>query len=199
MAAEFDTRSIEDVLSYYGAEVVPALATALFHDDEFPDEILNEIRAAFTHLSRANSLQAGFDRQAEIDAALRHLKRTVLDCLKDAIALMARDTETLIATLSRDMRLPASNYRRTGEIREKREALSISEGQRPTTHAIESYKKLYADILDLHKTLIKEYEGTSAEERLRVRRRNFYAGIAIAFVVGMATSILGGLFLNHLG
>lgn len=68
----------KDLYAIY-QEVVSRLIVELeTRDTEYPVEILNEIRATFTHLSRFR-LQG---RESELSKAEGHMKRATLDCFK---------------------------------------------------------------------------------------------------------------------
>lgn len=51
-------------------------------DGEFPVEILNEIRAIFTHLARCSISDSISVKRDNIYKAERHVKRAILDCFK---------------------------------------------------------------------------------------------------------------------
>lgn len=51
-------------------------------DGEFPVEILNEIRAIFTHISRCSLAETTAIYEDNIIKAERHVKRAILDCHK---------------------------------------------------------------------------------------------------------------------
>lgn len=132
------TNEIKKVLSYYHDEVIPALAAAVTIDDRFPIEVLNEVRNAFTHLSRAQCMEGADDAKCkECEGALRHLKRTVLDCMKVCILALAKKSETIMDALAGEAALPNGTTAQARDLRKRRRELSSYEGQNSTDDAIE--------------------------------------------------------------
>lgn len=58
--------------------ISPLIGVLEVEDQEYPVEILNEIRAMFTHLSRYKV----DNKESELDSAENHVKRAILDCYK---------------------------------------------------------------------------------------------------------------------
>jgi len=183
-------KNIGDVLTYYSEEVVPALATALTIDDEFPEEVLNEVRSSFTHLSRANSIDPSLpDHIRELEASSRHLKRVCLDCLKVSILALAQRCEVAIEALTEEISLPSDVYTFMTELRKKRKRVAAHEGQRPTHEAIEELKDLFIDYENFYQNLDSAFAGQTAEMRRNaIKRKSRRSGI-----VGFGFGILGSL------
>ncbi|WP_424979975.1 hypothetical protein [Leisingera sp. S232] len=138
---------IADALQYHNDHLVPALAIAVAVDGKFPQKVLNEIRNALTHLSRAEVLRksAGAKEEEalkEIGSACRHLQRTTLDCLKIAVIAYAGKSETAMRALLEDIELPASVHAKSNELLDRRKSLSVLEGQEPTDKAVSQYADL---------------------------------------------------------
>lgn len=55
---------------------------------EFPSEILNEVRAMYTHLSRAFLTDSEKDVVSNIEKINRHTKRALLDCFKNSCIII---------------------------------------------------------------------------------------------------------------
>lgn len=55
---------------------------------EFPSEILNEVRAMYTHLSRAFLAGSEEDVVSNIEKIERHTKRALLDCFKNCCIII---------------------------------------------------------------------------------------------------------------
>lgn len=66
------------IYEQYQNIILPYIIELEVRDGEYPVEILNEIRAIFTHFSRYKLQNA----QEEIFSAERHVKRAILDCYK---------------------------------------------------------------------------------------------------------------------
>ena len=76
-------QKISDIYAEYKKTVSPLVAFLEANDAEYPVEILNEIRAIFTHFSRAYDESASEEEiSSEIKKAEGHLKRAILDCYK---------------------------------------------------------------------------------------------------------------------
>lgn len=76
-------QKISDIYAEYKKTVSPLVAFLEANDAEFPVEILNEIRAIFTHFSRTYDESVSDDEiSSEIKKAEGHLKRAILDCYK---------------------------------------------------------------------------------------------------------------------
>lgn len=73
-----------DIFKIYSEIIAPMIIQLEAEEEAFPIEILNEIRAVFTHLSR--SVLSGDinskEYQDNIKGTERHIKRAVLDCFK---------------------------------------------------------------------------------------------------------------------
>lgn len=111
-------RSVEDVLHYYHTEVVKAVAISYAVANQFPLEILNEIRASMTHLAKASALgKEHADFQSEVSAAWRHLKRTCLDCFKLSIFGIAKRADEQIGQLLKIHALPNDVLAESSELR----------------------------------------------------------------------------------
>lgn len=182
---------IQRVLQYYHDEVIPALAAALTIDDVFPEEVLNEIRNAMTHVSRASCMTdaAPENRANEAKASQRHLKRVVLDCLKVCILALATRSETAVKALQTDVKLPLATYTRMSDLRRRRKELSAHEGQYTPDQVIEDMKVLFNDYDLFYRDLDKEFAGDTVEMRTRGR---FWRGVrahALTLVIGIAASL----------
>ena len=91
--AECEIR-IAKIYQSYLHEITPFIILIETIDEEYPSEILNELRAAFTHLARYYEFiganvniieQESIERlEAQIGLAERHIKRCKLDCYKYA-------------------------------------------------------------------------------------------------------------------
>lgn len=193
------TLTIEGILTYFNAEVVPALAAAYVIDDQFPEEALNEIRASYTHMARANSVGVGHqDYEKELDAAFRHLKRTCLDSLKVCIYVTAQRCEDAVDALTEEQQLPNNVYQNIANLRDQRKALSAHEGQNPTHTVIEQLKKLLDQYDEFYRGLDTEFAGKTASERRLVRKRRERWNVAKGFVLGVVGSIIASYIFTYL-
>lgn len=73
---------IVDIYEAYVNTISPFILQLETLDGEFPVEILNEIRAIFTHISRSSLAENPEVYDDNIVKAERHVKRAILDCHK---------------------------------------------------------------------------------------------------------------------
>jgi len=73
---------IVEIYDAYINTISPFILQLESLDGEFPVEILNEIRAIFTHISRCSLAKAPEIYEDNIVKAERHIKRAILDCHK---------------------------------------------------------------------------------------------------------------------
>ena len=73
---------IVEIYDAYVNTISPFILQLETLDGEFPIEILNEIRAIFTHISRCSLTETLEVYEDNIVKAERHIKRAILDCHK---------------------------------------------------------------------------------------------------------------------
>lgn len=76
-----DERAIEIYKTYIDV-ICPYILEYELLTNEFPVEILNEIRAIFTHLSKFYLSESDVIKEKNISKAEGHIKRSLLDCYK---------------------------------------------------------------------------------------------------------------------
>ncbi len=77
-----EDEDIRALFNTYAQIISPLIVQLELFDGEFPTEILNEIRAAFTHLARcAKDVECSI-YQSNVKKAEGHMKRALLDCFK---------------------------------------------------------------------------------------------------------------------
>lgn len=183
--------SIAEVLAHYHAKVTKHLSVAMMEADQFPQEILNEIRGAFTHLAKANSFEAGSQLyHAETRSAMRHLKRASLDSLKIAVMATAERLEHRILVLSETVRLPHTLYATTETLRDERLRLLNSESSHPSIGLVDDIERLYLSYEGLAKQLRNEYDGAYAEVHTKRAKRAEDRAAFRGFVFGIPAGIV---------
>jgi vacuolar-type H+-ATPase subunit I/STV1 len=183
--------TIGGVLRYYREKLVPALAAALAVDDKFPEEVLNELRAAMTHLAAAD--YNGRDKQKreyELKAALRHVRRACLDCLKVCVQVLSSKSEVAIESLTEDLQLPDDVYKKMSSLRQLRKQLSAKEGERSLEDVVEEYETLANKYDEFYASLDEQFSGKTASMRRCIRKKKKYKNMAISFVLGILSSIV---------
>lgn len=195
---------IDDILVFYRMHVVPAMTSAQVVMGNFPPEILNEIRSAFTHLSRETRNPE--ERQQQSREAQGHLKRVVLDCYKVCILLVADRIQELIdgLELSRNS-LPNSIYLEANALKARRLAVGVTEGQAPPNGTVEELAALFNDYDRFRCGIENDFGGLAAEARGRLEARRLadekhkqrqetlrsWGMLALSSLIGLILGILG--------
>lgn len=78
MPADIMNNREKNIYEQYQTVIAYFIAELEVRDTEYPVEILNEIRAIFTHLSRYKLQES----EGDLLSAERHVKRATLDCFK---------------------------------------------------------------------------------------------------------------------
>jgi hypothetical protein len=73
---------IMDIYKAYIEDISPFIIQIEISENRFPVEILNEIRAVFTHLSKYNLSDNASIKEKNLSKAEGHIKRSRLDCYK---------------------------------------------------------------------------------------------------------------------
>ena len=77
---EYD--EIKEIFKLYLEVVCPYIIELESLDEEFPVEILNEIRGVTTHFAKYVCYNAPDERKENLKLAKSHIKRAILDCYK---------------------------------------------------------------------------------------------------------------------
>ncbi|TPI64255.1 hypothetical protein FJ420_17185 [Mesorhizobium sp. B3-1-3] len=184
--------TVSQLLAYYHDEVVPALATAVTLDHAFPQEVLNELRNAMTHMARANALDASqaHAAQKELHSAHRHLLRCTLDSLKVVLLAIAKPCDEMMKALNDEMLLPGSVHTEARKLRARRIDISTHEGQRPIDEVVEKLKVLCDDYDKFSEKLQTEFSGDTIVQRRGAIRKAKWIERAWGFVVGLVAGII---------
>lgn len=73
---------IKDIYEKYIYVICPYILQYELLDNTFPIEILNEIRAVFTHIAKCYLSEDTLIKEKNLSKAENHIKRTILDCYK---------------------------------------------------------------------------------------------------------------------
>lgn len=203
-----EPESIAVVFAHYRDQTTRHLAAAVAEADEFPSEILNEVRGAFTHLAKADGFTPTSPSYlSEVRSASRHLKRASLDSLKLSILSVVKKIEERIDALEAvGFILPESAYSEIRVLKQRRMALLHTESSHPSTTSVADIESLYVDLSGYSSSLTDEYSGEQATalrrqreqqkaEALRHEKRSFWKGIGIG---GVLVGIPLGLVTNAL-
>jgi hypothetical protein len=192
-----DLLSIQKLLAYYHGEVVPALATAVTLDHAFPQEVLNEVRNALTHMGRANALDPEKDgAQKELQAAKRHLMRCTLDSLKVILLSIAKRCDGTLTALNREMLLPASVNKEAHELRRRRIEVGTHEGQHPIDDIVEKLKVLCDDYDKFSEKIHSEFTGDALVEMSKGKRLDKWVERLWGFLLGTISGVAVTYFMS---
>jgi len=165
----------------------------------FPQEILNELRGAFTHLAKAYSLGPGTDEYYEENrCAMRHLKRASLDCLKVSILAAAERLQKQIDDLTTHVLAPAHLHNAAESLRERRRELMNAESSHPSLTTIDDLETLYVDYKTLLNTLHNDYQASYMNTIKEKARKRELKSIGIGFILGIIASLVASWILPAL-
>jgi hypothetical protein len=188
--------TVNALLDYYHKEVVPALATAVTIDHAFPQEVLNELRNALTHMARANALDPKTEApaiQKELHSARRHFLRCTLDSLKVVLLAIAKRCESTMKALNDELLLPTSVHSEARELRNRRIEISKHEGQNPIDEVVEKLKVLCDDYDKFSQKLDTEFSGDSISQRRNAVVKSKWIERAWGFLSGLITGFIVAL------
>lgn len=94
---EHRAREIFRALSFYDENFTRYLATTISFTETLPEEINNQIRDAFSHLSRARNATSQREITRQVKLAISHIERANRDCLKASIIFAREELDELIA------------------------------------------------------------------------------------------------------
>jgi hypothetical protein len=153
----FDCKAeVERILELYYRDTSRLLALALARFDRFPSGVLNELRAAMTHMARAihGSNLSDEQRSAQCKKAATHVDRATIDCLKVLVIVAFQDIHQRISARQKWFPLSSQEMRLYDEIVDLREQISVREtreGDSGKTRV--EYMGLYVKLQDYHKSL----------------------------------------------
>lgn len=194
---------LNNIFRSYIEDINPFIVKFESHKNEFPVEVLNEIRAIYGHLVRA----AIADNEEEVNRNIvkmqSHSKRALLDCLKyigiiyhDEYAYFMKRYEGVDLTFIDKGNFINNAVKLYNESVDLWQAAKIAE----TTNISESdlfnkYQDAYEHYEALH-TLLKNAEEEAAylqhkaTKKDLIAKRSYYIGIA-GFIVGVLGVIIG--------
>lgn len=82
MAIDTVDMTMQEIYKQYLEIICPFIVLLEAEDNEFPIEIMNEIRAIFTHIARCEMSSDETVKENNVEKARNHLKRAILDCFK---------------------------------------------------------------------------------------------------------------------
>ncbi|MHC8508282.1 MAG: hypothetical protein ACYYKD_02615 [Rhodospirillales bacterium] len=151
-------RSVESLLAYYRRQVSDGLALTYSIADQFPIEILNELRNALGHMSRAAALSGDSEeKQQQLLSAEKHLLRIRLDCAKLNLLIIDEELDADLKILTRNAELPNSLLAGSKDFQSERRKLIVQEAEGPTDSLVNSYLALFEKMEEFQAKLRTEY------------------------------------------
>lgn len=191
---------INEIHRQYLEVISPFVIALEVEDNEFPAEIMNEIRAIMAHMGRYYLAENDENREKNILLAKRHVKRAILDCFKyTCLSLNLNGKAFLEHFKGADLRLvdngcflgPLLEKERLAK--EKQLAAKDAEikGETGEDDLYQLYEEAYHATMDYHKYL------TDAKDKLVVAlsatdrtKKLTIAGFVVG-IVGMLVGIAG--------
>lgn len=195
--AHFD--EITEQFRIYTETIQPLIIHIEELKSEFPSEILNEVRAMYTHLSRALLTSSEKDVVSNIEKIKRHTKRALLDCFKNSCIIII-DQRKLFFEKYKGIDL---TYIDKGEFLNKekvafRECVDAlkeakkAEGLNTDDDILFSlYQDAYAKGLILDEIINNAEDDANFLKRKATRRDILTAVFGIAGIVGTIITIIG--------
>ena len=197
---------MDEIFRTYIEDINPFVVQFESQKNEFPIEVLNEIRAIYGHIVRAAIAENDEDVSRNIKKMKAHSKRALLDCLK-YIGIIYHDEYTdfmkryengdlTFIDNGKCIRDAGKLYNESVELWQK---AKISETSNISEEKLyNQYQDAYEHYIQLHELLMKAEENAAflqhkASEKDKLAKRSYYIGIA-GFVVGIL-GILVGIFL----
>lgn len=171
----FDTDSaIRELLRLYHEQAAKLLAISVADFDRFPVGVLNEIRAAFTHMARAATVANLTDDQREFECneARGHLNRVSLDAIKIMVLARWESIDSFQRSVEPVHPLTTEEYRRLHALREERKGIALSElNHIGLSELLANYIAHFEAATEFHKSLLANasYAQTRAVAK-RIRR-----------------------------
>ena len=196
---------IETLLSEYGKILSPKIIEYEVEKNEFPVEILNEIRAIYSHLFRASISSTEDDIEKNVDNALSHSKRAIRDGYK---FLCVAYEERYVRFFERYRRIhweESCLHNQVIEIEERRRTavrLLREAKEQETVSACSvhgnylQYEKAYLNYVELNK-LLNDLE-IAVNDKLDVITRFPFLKYAVIILISLVIGVVLGYWGFHL-
>jgi hypothetical protein len=195
---------IREIYKTYLEVICPFIILSETLGNKFPVEILNEIRAIFTHLSKYNLSDVPLIKESNLLKAEGHIKRSILDCYKyicmtyedDYARFDKRYKNTDLSFVDNGEFLPKLLKLRKNAVQliitAKKTDLSVnSDDEVNTDEAYEKYEKAYNAYSSVYNLINDSYEKFENLKRKAVTKNIISIAIGI---IGLVIGILGIIF-----
>ena len=186
-----------EIYSVYLEHVVPLIAAIEVFDNEFPSEILNEVRSIFTHFARCRTTEDMATIEDNARKAERHLKRLRFDCYKYIASMHSQHIGALLGSYSPKALAGVDNgnfllevNRLTKLADDKIISAKVMEASGDEDGALEAYAEsteIYADLI--------AYVGNSKAGLAHAQALYgaFEDGVKRSGTVGIAVGVIGAI------
>ena len=196
---------IKNIYKTYIEEICPYIIHYETLSDRFPSEILNEIRAVFTHLSKYNLTDNASTKEKNLSKAEGHIKRSKLDCYKfictayeDEYSKFDKSYEnTDLSFVDNGEFLPKLLEARKNAkyllLEARKTDLSIdSDEETNTDEAYKKYEKAFVAYSSVHSLINDSYKNLENLKRKAVTKNRITIAFAIiGWIIGIFGIIIG--------
>lgn len=192
---------IVDIYGTYHTTIAPFILQLETLDGEFPIEILNEVRAIFTHISRCCVTKDIEVYEDNIEKAQRHTKRAVLDCFKylclsyDEHFKRFEEMHANVDLTSIDNGdfLPKLHKMRKTAVELVLEAKKADLEGKGENELYEAYEKAYNAYDDLYGLIEGSHEKLDRARKLSNRKDVMTIVGFVVGILGLAASVIFGI------
>lgn len=201
---------IDEIFRVYIEDINPFIVKFEAQKNEFPAEVLNEIRAIYGHIVRAAISENDEEVSRNIKKMKAHSKRALLDCLKyigiiyhdEYIDFMKRYENVDLTYINNGnfIRDAVKLYNESVELWQRAkisETSNISEEE-----LYNQYQDAYEHYIQLHELLAEAEEDAAflqhrASEKDKLAKKSYYVGIAgvVVGILGIIVGVLVAIFL----
>lgn len=185
----------------YVEDIQPLIINIEELKSEFPSEILNEIRAMYTHLCRAYMAGTDDDVVSNIEKLKTHTKRALLDCYKNSCIVIIdqrkfffqkyKGVDLSLISEGDFLRKELNAYRQTIDTLK---AAKKAEGVNTNTDKLFAlYQEAYQNALVLDEILCEAENSATYLKRKAMRREIASYVFGVIGVVGTVITIIGFL------
>lgn len=196
-------KDLDEIFRAYIEDINPFIVKFESHKNEFPVEVLNEIRAIYGHLVRASIAENPEDVVRNIGKMKSHSKRALLDCLKyigiiyhdeyDDFMKRYEGVDLTFINNGNFIRDAVKLYNKSVDLWQN---AKIAETSNISEDALyEKYQDAYDSYEQLHQLLISVEESAAflqhkATQKDLLAQRSYMIGVA-GFIVGVLGIIIG--------
>lgn len=195
----FMDSNVTGIFNAYLKVISPFIVQLEVLDNKFPVEILNEIRAIFTHLARSATTDKPEVYSKNITKAERHVKRAVLDCFKYlcyAYENKYKEFEKLyknvdLSLIDNGNFLPELCKRRKQAVNLLNKAKEKEIDTENVDETFEDFENAYNAFADVYNFINDSYENLQNIKQRALKKAKYRTILDICGVVGTIFGIIG--------